>query len=372
MEIKQYIHVPRGSGSYTVAENLHKHVQGIGRVWAVGDHTSGIYVDGVHAIRNIPSSQKKVLAELSQEEYSAYCASISEALQREENNEYPVLAHHGLMLAPLLSEKRHVLTLLHGSEMLTLEEGMPTYIEEHFRDGVRDSKVVFVMSDKQKKSAEILFSQELQQEVYILGGGVDPSLFYPRDDKENMQQKYGIDPKKKTILYGGRICPEKELDTLLAAFTDKNFAQGKQLVLVGSGSLKGDLQGKAIQEEIDAVFIPHVQQDELARLMSAADIFTLTSSYESFGLVCIEALACGTPVVASDVGILPQLVSPPEGGRIFERNETKHVTIRNLQHAIESELSGPSPIARYGEHVRTTYSWDQVSHRFQERITKIR
>lgn len=371
MEIKQYIHVPQGSGSYTVAENLHKHVDCMGPVWAVGDCTSGIYMGGVHAIRNIPSSKKKVLAELSQHEYMEYCETISNALQKEKSNGHPVLAHHGLMLTPLLSEKEKVITLLHGSEMLTVEEGMPSYIESHFRQGMKQAKAVFVMSNKQKQSAESLFSEELKDEVHILGGGVDPSLFYPRQDKEEMHRKYAINPQKKTILYGGRICPEKELDTLLSAFADQNFSQGKQLVLVGSGALEGKLQEKAAQENIDAVFIPHVEQDELARLMSAADIFTLASSYESFGLVCIEALACGTPVVASDVGILSNLVSPPDGGRIFERDENEITTIANIQSSIEDELLTPSPIAKYSEHIRTTYSWDRVSHKFEQSIRDI-
>ncbi|MEE9198382.1 MAG: glycosyltransferase [Dehalococcoidia bacterium] len=148
--------------------------------------------------------------------------------------------------------------------------------------------------------------------IRVIPCGVDMEFFKPMD-KELARAELGImDPR--ILLYVGRVQPLKGPDLLLRALACLEDQEGLRLLVVG-GQVEEDEdieRLRALARELGiadmVTFVGTVKQDRLAPFYSAADVCIVPSHYESFGLVAAEALACGTPVVASRVGGLSETV----------------------------------------------------------------
>lgn len=361
--MKQYLHFPKGNGSYTVAENLAKNTGA--DIWAVGESSSGIYLDGNFPVLfSHPKSSGNRFSELSSKEYREYCASLGKALLSEPN--CLKIVHHGFAIAKILGKNSPVVSYLHGTEMLAYNN-LPVHIKQDVYDAISLSRKIIVMSDKQRSMAISMFGHILNEDVEILPGGIDTKIFHPYDNTEDVLSSYRLKPGKNTLLFAGRLTVEKNLEVLINAF-DSELSKHNQLVIVGSGSEEQKLKDCAKAKDI--TFVPAMNQQSLARLMSASDLFILPSNYESFGLVVLEAIASGTPVVASDVGVLSQLVSPSEGGYVFKLQDNP---AENLKSAIDKTLKLDKKIFKaYAQFVRTKYSWQGIAKIFVEIVKDIR
>jgi len=158
--------------------------------------------------------------------------------------------------------------------------------------------------------------------IDIISPGVDTSHFYPIPPDE-AKEFIGIPEEKRMILFVGRIEPLKGIKTLLQAIGDlhENGMSGTDLCLAVIG---GELESKDGQESADmqllnglrdeyglgdmVTFLGKRSQDSLPYYYSAAELVVMPSHYESFGMVALESMACGTPVIASLVGGLIHLV----------------------------------------------------------------
>ncbi|HST89134.1 MAG TPA: glycosyltransferase, partial [Ktedonobacterales bacterium] len=153
----------------------------------------------------------------------------------------------------------------------------------------------------------------------IIPCGVDPHVFTPGTMEERRADRAAIAPgPTPTLLFVGRLDPIKGIELLLESVA--RMRTPARLIVVG-GDPAGDpeverLRGRAAALGIGArvAFPGAVPQRELPRYYRAADALVVTSRYESFGLAAVEALACGTPVVAARVGGLPSIVHDGENG----------------------------------------------------------
>lgn len=174
--------------------------------------------------------------------------------------------------------------------------------------------------------------------------GVDLIQFQPRDP-ERLRARMGLG-HAKVVLFAGRLEPLKGPDTLLDAFAI--LQQGgvdARLLFVGEASSEGARVGqlKEMQARVEALgldsrvqFLGAQPQDRLALLYCLADVVVMPSHTESFGLVALEAQACGTPVVAAAVGGLRDVVSDGHSGYLVSsRNPADYAK------AIRSVLTAP-------------------------------
>ncbi|HZO71399.1 MAG TPA: glycosyltransferase [Ktedonobacteraceae bacterium] len=158
--------------------------------------------------------------------------------------------------------------------------------------------------------------------VEVVPCGVDLKLFVPHD-RHQAREYLGVKSERPVLLFAGRLDPFKGPDVLLRAAA--MMEQDAQVVIVG-GKLTGDkdlqqLQALARELKISArvKFLGARPQEELPIIYSAADVMVMPSYHESFGLAAVEALACGTPVVATRAGGLTTIVRQGETGFLVPR-----------------------------------------------------
>ena len=157
------------------------------------------------------------------------------------------------------------------------------------------------------------------QKMSVVPCGVNMDLFRPVD-KADARKRLGFNAKEKIILYVGRFAALKGIDRLLKAMTHLNDLQDLKLVIIGGDGAGAPeyIEFQKLSSELDIndkiFFAGRLDQEELPQYYSAADLLALPSYHESFGLVALEALACGTPVVATDVGAIDSIISQGKTG----------------------------------------------------------
>jgi D-inositol-3-phosphate glycosyltransferase len=150
------------------------------------------------------------------------------------------------------------------------------------------------------------------RKVSLVPCGVDLEVFRPLDHK-SVRSRLGLNGEK-ILLYVGRVEPIKGLDLLVETAAQMDFSEGVRMMVVGA-DVNGDREmdrvkqlakERDLEDKID--FVGQVDHDDLPLYYNAADVCVVPSYYESFGLVALESMACGTPVVATRVGGLSTII----------------------------------------------------------------
>lgn len=212
------------------------------------------------------------------------------------------------------------------------------------------------------------------ERVHVVHNGVDTSIWMPTHD-DDVIRRLGIDPARPYVLFVGRITRQKGLVHLLAAAHD--FPPGVQIVLAASSPDEAGIgeevaRGVAVLAERrpgDVVWLnTSVAKADLITLQTHATVFLCPSVYEPLGIVNLEAMACGTAVVASAVGGIPEVVVDGVTGLLVEWTPDDPVDFQRRFAACVSELVGDSDrAARMGAQGRARavndFGWDAIALR---------
>ena len=179
--------------------------------------------------------------------------------------------------------------------------------------------------------------------------GVNLNIFRPVD-KEEARNRLGLNGDK-TVVFVGRIEPLKGIDRLMTAMTYlKNGCRPRLLVIGGGENSRQEVErlrklarGLGIEDTID--FLGLIKQSDLPLFYSAADVCVVPSYYESFGLVALESLACGTPVVTTKVGGAEKIVRHGETGYLVADNDPKDLADKIMLALSRSDNDGQLALA---------------------------
>jgi glycosyltransferase involved in cell wall biosynthesis len=148
--------------------------------------------------------------------------------------------------------------------------------------------------------------------------GIDTEKFSTNTNKNNSN-----DTSLVTIVYAGQLIEEKGVDTLLRAASMLNIPY--RLLIAGKGNYEPELKTLAQNLSVNVQWLGQI--DWIPKLFSDADIAVFPSSWaEAFGLVIVEAMSCGTCVIASDVGGIPEVVG--DAGLLFKANDEHELRIQ--------------------------------------------
>ncbi len=154
----------------------------------------------------------------------------------------------------------------------------------------------------------------------VIPTGVDCATFSPGNRDPSLLTRYGLDGKR-VILHVGRLSMEKRLDIILRAMTELKSEDGDlRLLVVGSGPAEGHYRSMArdlgVSKEV--VFTGFVSDDMLSKAYATCDMLALASTFETQGLVILEAMASGTPVAGMACRAIPEFVKEGHNGSLFD------------------------------------------------------
>jgi teichuronic acid biosynthesis glycosyltransferase TuaC len=190
----------------------------------------------------------------------------------------------------------------------------------HTRTLLRKADFLLAISDDLRK--RIVAMGAPPEKTRAVVSGCDLSVFHPRD-QHAARQKLHLDPAAEAVVYIGRMDVRKGLRELIEAAASLHPERSNlQVYLIGEGSDRPIIE-QAIQANSATGYIhalPECPFDEVALWMAAADLVTLPSYMEGCPNVVLEALACGRPVVATNVGGIPEIMSDADGCLVPPRN----------------------------------------------------
>jgi len=227
----------------------------------------------------------------------------------------------------------------------------------HTRTVLREGNFLVTVSDDLRRKA--LGMGALPEKSRTVVNGCDLSVFRIRDRRE-ARSKLGISPAEEAVVYIGRLDMRKGLRELVEAAASLHPVRPNlHVYIVGEGPDRG-LVESAIQASNAASYVhalPGCQFDEVADWMAAASLVTLPSYMEGCPNVVLEALACGRPVVATNVGGIPEIMSHDCGRLVPPRHPS--ALARALAEVLDENWDASTISARHSR------SWDTVAAELQ-------
>ena len=178
---------------------------------------------------------------------------------------------------------------------------------------------IIAVSDGMRKDILRAYPQIDPAKVSVVHNGIDLQAFQAADNPDLVRAN-GVDPDKRSVVFVGRITMQKGLPYLLKAA--KELPNDVQLVLCAGApdtpqilQEVTDLVSELRKTRDNVIWVEkHLSREELIAMLSAATVFACPSIYEPLGIVNLEAMACGTPVVATETGGIPEVVAHNETG----------------------------------------------------------
>ncbi|MFD8963585.1 glycogen synthase [Streptomyces sp. NPDC059568] len=212
--------------------------------------------------------------------------------------------------------------------------------------------------------------------VQVVYNGIDTGLYRP-DHGTAVLDRIGLDPERPYVLFVGRITRQKGVPHLLRAA--RALDPGAQLVLCAGAPDTPEI-GREFRELVEELgrtrdgvhWIPEMlPRPEVIQLLTHATVFVCPSVYEPLGIVNLEAMACGTAVVASAVGGIPEVVDDGTTGLLVPFDERHPEAFESgLTEALNRVLDDPESAARMGaagrERAVGAFGWDRIARRTYE------
>ena len=226
----------------------------------------------------------------------------------------------------------------HGSDMFELYKNQ-SFTRPLIKKVLKDADVILAVSNALKDEIINTKIPNIEEKLRIHWNSVDMNKFKTTKENEDkfrreLVQEFNVDEDKPIILFVGNIIKRKNVDLLIEA--KKQIQNNASLVFVGDGpyleKLKNKVEHECLEGNLDNVYFIGSRGD-VEDIIPSCDLLVLPSFSESFGLVLIEALACGKPVIGSNIGGIKEIITE-DVGLLIDPNDSK-----DLANAIDRILS---------------------------------
>ena len=298
---------------------------------------------------------------------------------------YAGMAGH---LASLLYDVPHVLTA-HSLEPLRpwkaeqLGGGyrISSWVE---KTAVNAADAVIAVSSGMREDVLKVYPTLDPDRVHVVRNGIDTAVWYPAEPlpDESVLADLGVDRSRPVVAFVGRITRQKGVAHLLAAA--HKFDPDVQLVLCAGApdtpEIAAEVSGAVADLAAARTGVFWVREmlpiGKIREILSAAVVFVCPSVYEPLGIVNLEAMACGTAVVASDVGGIPEVVAEGTTGSLVHYDPDDAASYQGrLAAAVNALVADPAKAERYGRAGRqrciAEFSWAQIAQQTLEIYQKV-
>ena len=220
--------------------------------------------------------------------------------------------------------------------------------------------------------------------VHVVHNGIDVTEWKP-NPATDVHERYGIDPTAPTVIFVGRITRQKGLPYLLRAL--RTLDQGVQVILCAGAPDTPEIAAEVenlvtdLKTAREGVFLisEMLPRHELTQLLSHATTFVCPSVYEPLGIVNLEAMACGIPVVGTATGGIPEVIVDGETGVLVPIEQVSDGTgapvnpekfVGDLSDALNDTIANPERARAWGkaaqQRARDHFSWESIADRTLE------
>lgn len=206
-----------------------------------------------------------------------------------------------------------IVTTLHGTDITVL--GYDSSLTSAIRYGIEKSDIVTAVSNSLKQQTYDLI--ETDKPIETIYNFVDEREYYPKDGTL-LKKEFGIQGYEKVLIHVSNFRKVKHVPDVIRTFIKVREKTPAKLLLVGDGPEKNQImqEVKKCPFASDILFLG--KQDNLSELYAMSDLKLLMSEKEAFGLVLLEAMACGVPGIGTNIGGIPEVIQHGENGYIVE------------------------------------------------------
>ena len=293
---------------------------------------------------------------LSEKEEKEYRDAFRKAISEEVSKFKPDIIHCGhIWILPAIASEFDVPLIItaHGTDLIGYKKS-DRFCEDAVK-AVKSAKNIITISESNKKLVEECFPFA-KDKVVLIPNGYSEEVFHLEDnDREAVLKELGVDgPHEKMVCFVGKFAHFKGIDILLRA--TKEYEDDKTCtVLAGSGELFDEM--KALAEELGlkhVFFLGNQPHNVLRKIYNVTDVSLVPSRNEPFGLVVVEAMACGAPVIGTNDGGIKDIITD-DTGILVEPEDAE-----GLAKAVVSVLTGEKKFSREtnADYARKNYSND--------------
>jgi teichuronic acid biosynthesis glycosyltransferase TuaC len=202
--------------------------------------------------------------------------------------------------------QKPVMTSIHGSDLLLYPHRSQAVYRKTVQ-ALQMNNYIVTVSERLCREAQKMVPEVAVQTVY---NGFDPELFYPRKQRE-ARRELGLPAEQKMLLFVGNLLPIKGVSYLLSAFAIlSSLAKDIHLYLIGEGRLRAELEQQRDQLGLhdQVTFMGRKPYEEIPVWINSADAVVLSSLNEGLSSIVLETMACGKPVVGTEVGGVPEIL----------------------------------------------------------------
>lgn len=251
-----------------------------------------------------------------------YINAFKKAIEEEIHEFRPDVIHaqHIWIISSIL-EEYNIPTIItsHGSDMMGYKES--NKFHEYVRKAARDCKKIITISNHNKEEVSAILP-EYKDKIITISNGYDKNVFFREEyNKKKVLESFGITKEyDKIVCFAGRLAKNKGVDVLLKSA--KIYEKENILTLIVGHGNEYDVLYPLMKELNlkNVVFLGDRTHEELREIYSISDVCAVPSREEAFGLVALEAIACGIPVVATKQGGIPDFVTKDVGVLVEKEN----------------------------------------------------
>ena len=224
-----------------------------------------------------------------------------------------------------------------------------------------EASEVIVNSNYMKGELQRLFGLPYEK-INVIPNGVNINLFNGIERDYNFRRQYAAD-NEKIILYVGRLVYEKGIQNLIAAMPKVlNGYHDSKLIIAGKGGMIDELRDEVRRLNIEnkVYFTGYLNLNQVTKMYKCADIAVFPSTYEPFGVVALEGMLSGTPVVVSDVGGLNEIVQHRENGMKSYAGNPNSIADSILELLYNPQLCA-NIVKKAKAKVRNEYNWNKIA-----------
>ncbi len=238
----------------------------------------------------------------------ALASKMAEVIRREELDLLHVhyaIPHAvcAILAKQMVDRDVKIVTTLHGTDISVL--GYDPTLVEAIKFGIEKSDAVTAVSHALKMQTNDLIQPD--KDIHVIHNFIDERVYH-KVNAEKLKEAYGILPDEKVLIHVSNFRPVKRVDDVVEAFAKIAQETPAKLLLIGDGPEKSKLCRLTNELNIEDKVLFLGKQDHLEELYSISDLMLLLSEKESFGLVALEAMACGVPCIGTNIGGIPEVI----------------------------------------------------------------